>query len=96
MQATQPHHYFVYIFGSTARSSIKVGVTGDLQQQVQEISNEAASVNEQHRLVYYEHYAAEEIARNREREILKGGEDSAYRLIESMNPNWLDLSDTLV
>lgn len=94
-----PPHYYVYIFGSPARNSVKVGIAGDLQKQVQEINKGAASdasvVKESPRLVYYEHYEREEIARNREQEIIKGGEDTVHRLIESMNPNWLDLSDML-
>ncbi|GAA4427456.1 GIY-YIG nuclease family protein [Pontibacter saemangeumensis] len=99
MQISSPH-YYVYIFGSPASDNLKVGVAGDLQKQLQEISKEPASQNmtvvkEKPRLVYYEHYEREEIARNREQEILKGGDDNVQRLIESMNPNWLDLSDMI-
>lgn len=98
MQEPQAH-YFVYILGGPERSSVKVGIAGDLQQQVQHINqegaSEAAALQEQPRLVYYEHYAEEEVARNREREIIESGHESTYRLIDSMNPNWLDLSDTL-
>ena len=98
MVAIQPH-YYVYIFGTAPRNSVQIGIAGDLQKQVQEINGEASSdvaaVKEMPRLVYYEHYEREEIARNREQEIIRGGEDTALRLIESMNPNWLDLSDLI-
>ena len=100
MQAPQAH-YYVYIFCEQPRSSLKIGVAVDLQQYLQEEVNQgtaedATMAGEKPKLVYYEHYEREEIARNREQEILRGGEDSTFRLIESMNPNWLDLSDTLV
>lgn len=99
MQAQQPH-YFVYIFGDQPRSNLKIGIAGDLQQQIQQVTRGGAEATaltgERPKLVYYEHYEREEIARNREQEIKNGGEDSTFRLIESMNPNWLDLSDTLV
>lgn len=90
----------MYIFGSPASNSIKVGVAGDLQKQLQEIDEEVffanmSAVKEKPRLVYYEHYEREEIALNREQEIVKGGDATLHRLIESMNPNWLDLSDMI-
>lgn len=98
MTAPQPH-YYVYIFGSPAHNDLKVGVAGDLQKQLQEIGNETSSgvpeAKETPRLVYYEHYDREEIALNREQEIIKGGENTVQRLIQSMNPNWLDLSDMI-
>lgn len=99
MQAPQPH-YFVYIFGDQPHSSLRIGIAGDLQQHMQQenqgVAEDAAVAGKQRKLVYYEHYEREEIARNREQEIKNGGEDYTFRLIESMNPNWLDLSDTLV
>ncbi|MCJ8163606.1 excinuclease ABC subunit C [Pontibacter sp. E15-1] len=99
MQASQPRHFYVYIFGKPSREGIQVGIAGNLSQQLQELNStpDATDTTPQNqiRLVYYEHYDAEEVARNREKEILKGGEDALHRLIASMNPNWLDLSDTL-
>jgi putative endonuclease len=98
MQGPQAN-FFVYIFGSQPRSSMQIGIAVNLQQQVQEVKHgadvNAAATGEKPRLVYYEHYNVEEIALNREREIKSRGEDSAFLLIESMNPHWLDLSDML-
>jgi putative endonuclease len=78
---------------------MKIGIADNLMQQVQQeklgAAEDTAVTGEKPRLVYYEHYNVEEIALNREREIKRCGDDSTYRLIESMNPNWLDLSDTL-
>lgn len=89
MQAQQPH-YFVYIFGDQDRQDVEIGVAGDLYK----LTHPTAPAQKPPRLVYYEHYRVEGDARNREQQ-LKGGRDFALYLIESMNPNWLDLSDTL-
>ncbi|RDV14749.1 excinuclease ABC subunit C [Pontibacter diazotrophicus] len=98
MQAPQPH-YFVYILGDQSRS-LRVGIAGDLQHHIKQVNQgdakDAAVAEKQPKLVYYEHYEREEIAINREQEIKNGGDDFTLRLVESMNPNWLDLSDTLV
>ncbi len=92
MQAQQSH-YFVYIFGNQPRSAVQIGIVGDLQQQIRNQSREADQ--DPFKLVYYEHYDLEEVAVARERHIKSATIDSTYSLIESMNPNWLDLSDTL-
>ncbi|MDX5480479.1 MAG: excinuclease ABC subunit C [Hymenobacteraceae bacterium] len=91
-------HYFVYIFGDQPRKDVQIGIAGDLQQQVHLIKtspSQGARPPQEVKLVYYEHYDVEEIALARERQIKQGGVDSTFSLIESMNPNWLDLSDTL-
>ncbi|MCC9135348.1 excinuclease ABC subunit C [Pontibacter silvestris] len=99
MQAQQSH-YFVYIMGGQPRSEVKIGIADDLHQYVQAIrSSSPPAVNyataDKNNLVYYEHYDEKEIALTREQQIKDGGADSAFSLIESMNPNWLDLSDML-
>lgn len=91
---TNPANYFVYILGNHPHDAVKVGTTKDLQHQIKE--TDAAAAPGLQRLVYYEHYNVEEIAKKREHDILSSGQDSMHRLIESMNPNWLDLSDMLV
>ncbi|GHA59748.1 GIY-YIG nuclease family protein [Pontibacter akesuensis] len=95
---TQDAHYYVYIFGDKPREDVEIGIAGNLQQHVlQHKSPQTSQVAplQKAKLVYYEHYAASEEAQTREQQIKGGGMDSAYNLIESMNPNWLDLSDTL-
>ncbi|WP_347159183.1 excinuclease ABC subunit C [Pontibacter chitinilyticus] len=90
----QSAHYFVYIFGGNPRTDVQVGIAGNLEQHVLNVRQSTPQPSGSN-LVYYEHYDVEEIALNRERQIKSGGIDSTYMLIESMNPNWLDLSDTL-
>ncbi|WP_114783118.1 GIY-YIG nuclease family protein [Botryobacter ruber] len=94
--ATTDPHFFVYIFGDEPRSGVDIGIAGDLQQHVQEVTGnvkEPAPVNQ--KLVYYEYYIAEEVAVAREQQLKQNTNDANFHLIESMNPNWLDLSDTL-
>ncbi|WP_439882961.1 excinuclease ABC subunit C [Pontibacter sp. MBLB2868] len=97
MQADK-QHYFVYIFGEQPGSDVQIGIADDLRAQiVQRNADHAqnATTHPSNKLVYYEHYDVESIAQNREHQIKSGGKDTTYSLIASMNPNWLDLSDTL-
>lgn len=91
-------HYFVYIFGEQPGSDVQIGIADNLEQHVAQIRKQdevAHHKPDTHKLVYYEHYDVEEIALNRERQIKSGDLNSTNSLIASMNPNWLDLSDTL-
>ncbi|GAB3202076.1 putative endonuclease [Pontibacter aydingkolensis] len=91
-------HYFVYIFGEQPGSDVQIGIADNLQQHVaqkRQHENVLQNMGNMHKLVYYEHYDVEEVALNRERQIKSGDQNSTYNLIASMNPNWLDLSDTL-
>lgn len=88
----QAHHYYVYIIGDQMHPQLSIGVSEDLQRQVV-TDNKETSVP---KLVYYEHYDLEEVARVRERYIKSASPEEHLRLVESMNPNWLDLSDTLL
>ncbi|MBD1396111.1 excinuclease ABC subunit C [Pontibacter sp. JH31] len=84
-------HFFVYILGNQLKSDLSIGVSANLQQHIQS----GAEPVDKPKLVYYEHYDLEELARVREQQIKSGSLEEASRLVESMNPNWLDLADTL-
>ncbi|WP_299757181.1 excinuclease ABC subunit C [uncultured Pontibacter sp.] len=96
MQAQEPH-YFVYIFGDQPRQNVEIGVAGDLHQLTHSKPSDqpGKSTSTPPKLVYYEHYQAEDEAITREQQLKGESKDSTIHLIESMNPNWLDLSDTL-
>ncbi|TXK36422.1 excinuclease ABC subunit C [Pontibacter qinzhouensis] len=93
-------NFFVYIYGDQQRSQVQIGVADEILQKEQQ-PNAGASVPLQNHengslnLVYYEHYNLEAIAVERERQLKETPKDITYHLIDSMNPNWLDLSDTL-
>lgn len=96
MQKKHPH-YFVYIFGKEPGTDVQIGIADNLQQHAAQL-REQDTIEQRpftHKLVYYEHYDEEAVALNRERQIKSGDRDSTASLIASMNPNWLDLSDTL-
>ena len=90
MQAQQAH-YFVYIVGEQLQADLNIGVSEDLQHHLLL----AGQPSGKRKLVYYEHYDVEEIALVRERHIKASSREEKSRLVESMNPNWLDLTDTL-
>lgn len=81
----------MYIFGNQPKSELNIGVSDDLQEYVQASDKPATG----HKLVYYEHYDLREVALVRERHIKACSPEETSRLVESMNPNWLDLTDTL-
>ncbi|MBF8962336.1 excinuclease ABC subunit C [Pontibacter sp. FD36] len=85
------NHFYVYIIGDQSQPQLNIGVSENLLQQI----SLQGAYDSQPKLVYYEHYDREEIARVRERHIKSSGPDEHLRLVESMNPNWLDLADTL-
>lgn len=87
----QPRHYFVYIMGDQSKPDLNIGVSDDLLQYMYASEQRVLPS----KLVYYEHYDVEEIARVRERRIKACSPEENLRLVESMNPNWLDLADTL-
>lgn len=98
MQIQQAPHYFVYIFGNQPNAEIKIGIANDIHQQIQQQSEAETTTSpksDKYKLVYYEHYDLEEIAKHRESQIKSGSMDMTYNLISSMNPNWLDLSDMI-
>ena len=92
MQAST-NHYYVYIVGGAPDTNLQIGTAGNLQQQLQQpnLRYEAGS----RKLVYYEHYDHEAMALAREKQIKNNSPQDTRLLIESMNPNWLDLSDLL-
>ncbi|NEM98771.1 GIY-YIG nuclease family protein [Pontibacter burrus] len=86
------NHYFVYIFGGEPGNNLQIGTAGDLHQYMQ---NNQQRETRPRKLVYYEHYNMEAMALAREKHIRESSQNDNMRLIESMNPNWLDLSDLL-
>ena len=87
------NHYFVYICGEEPGNKLQIGTAGNLQKHLQQTQQQSAP--EPKKLVYYEHYDREAIALAREKQIKENSPNDNQRLIESMNPNWLDLSDLL-
>jgi putative endonuclease len=91
--------YFVYILASQRNGTLYVGISSDLAQRVeQHRSKESNSFTAKHgviKLVHYEVYDDPETAIVREKRLKKWNRTWKLDLIETQNPQWLDLYDTL-
>ena len=90
------HEYYVYIMTNWDCNVIYVGITSDLRRRVYEHMNkifkgftEKYNVN---KLVYFESTGNVETAILREKEIKKWRREKKNKLVESLNPDWNDLS----
>lgn len=93
-------YYYVYILSNKPRGTIYVGSTNDLCSRIEVHKNKLlirAFSNKYNldKLVYYELAENMEVARHREWLIKRWKRQWKYNLIESINPNWDDLSNNL-
>ncbi|TAK73347.1 MAG: GIY-YIG nuclease family protein [Gammaproteobacteria bacterium] len=85
----------IYIMASKRNGTLYTGVTSDLIKRVYQHKNGVTPGFTQqygcHYLVYYEMYEDMLSAITREKQIKGGSRKKKIALIESMNPEWLDL-----
>jgi putative endonuclease len=90
----------VYILASKRNGTLYVGVTSDLVKRVWEHKNNMVEgFTKQynvHELVWYEPHESMESAIVREKRLKDWKRAWKLKLIESKNPEWLDLFDTIV
>ena len=91
--------YYVYILSNKTNTVLYIGVTGDIKRRMYEHKN---NVNEGftqkynvHKLVYIERYRDVTIAINREKQLKGWRRGKKEALINTKNPQWLDLSEKL-
>ena len=88
--------YYVYILSNWDDSVIYIGVTGNLPRRLYEHQNGLADgFTKQynvHKLVYYETTNDVYSAISREKQLKKWRREKKNQLIETMNPQWRDLS----
>ncbi len=88
--------YYVYIMSSWTRT-LYIGITNDLPRRVGEHKQSAgssfASKYRVTRLTYFEDMSRVQDAIAREKEIKGWRREKKINLIESLNPNWNDLSE---
>ena len=89
--------YCVYILTNDRRTVLYTGVTSDLPKRVHEhrmhlVAGFTKRYNV-YRFVWYECTDNPEAAIAREKQIKAGSRAKKVALIESMNPEWRDLSD---
>jgi len=94
-------NYYVYILSSNTNVTIYTGVTNDLYRRVYEHRNEVdrdsfTARYKIHKLVYFEHTTDVNAAIAREKQIKSWSRAKKNKLIESMNPKWQDLYETIL
>jgi putative endonuclease len=90
----------VYIMTNINNSVLYTGVTSDIkdrinQHKTKKHSNSFSSRYNTCKLVYYECFESIVEAINREKQIKGGSRKKKVDLINTMNPAWEDLSETL-
>ena len=90
-------NYFVYILASDRNGTLYVGVTNDLARRVYEHREGLVPGFTKrygvHQLVWFEAHGDIREAILREKRIKKWNRQWKLRLIEEVNPDWVDLFD---
>ena len=90
--------FFVYIITNKNRRVLYIGVTNDIERRLREhrekqVPGFSARYNLT-RLLYVESFPDAMSAIAREKQLKGWRREKKVRLIKSINPRWLDLSDT--
>jgi len=92
--------YYLYILASKRNGTLYIGITNDIIRRVGEHKLKfIAGFTKKYNvalLVYYEVFNDVNEAILREKRLKKWNRDWKIRLIESINPNWDDLTDKLI
>jgi len=90
----------VYILASKRNGTLYIGVTSDLVKRIWEHKNDMVEGFTKrysvHQLVWYEIHESMKSAIEREKRFKEWKRKWKLELIESGNPNWKDLFDTIV
>jgi putative endonuclease len=91
--------YFVYILASRYRGTMYVGVTNDLSRRIGEhkagVVPGFTKTYKVSTLVYAEEYFSILEAGARERTLKRWRREWKFELVEKLNTDWHDMSDTL-
>ena len=90
---------FLYILFNKRNGTLYIGVTSDLLKRIYEHKSKTLGGFSKRygvdKLRYYEVFDTITEAIKREKQLKSGNRNHKLALIESMNPKWQDLSDTL-
>ena len=94
-------NYYVYILSNITGTTIYVGVTSNLLRRMYEHRNKLdhrsfTAKYDVHKLVYYEYTNDVHAALEREKQIKGWNRARKNRLVESMNPRWEDLYESIL
>ena len=89
--------YYVYILTNKNDRVMYIGVTGDLYRRLYEHKNGLVDgftkKYKVHKLVYFEQTGDVHVALTREKELKGWRRARKNALVETINPNWVDLSE---
>ena len=93
--------YYVYILANVTGTVVYTGVTNDVARRVYEHKhiidpNSFTAKYSVHKLVYYESTTSSYEAITREKQIKSWNRKRKNELVESMNPKWLDLYESIL
>jgi putative endonuclease len=92
--------YYVYILSSRKHGTLYIGVTNDLIRRVfQHQSKAVRGFTKRYgvdKLVYFEIFDDPLSAIAREKQLKKWRREWKIQLIENQNPEWIDISHTLI
>jgi putative endonuclease len=90
---------YVYIMTNQANTVLYTGVTNDLARRVQEHKEKLVEGFTKKynvtKLVYYEAFDGPRLAIAREKQLKGGSRQKKLDLVNSVNPEWRDLSEEL-
>lgn len=96
----QNKQYYIYLATNKTNTVIYTGVTGDLIRRIwehkQKLVSSFTSKYNITKLVYFEVYNDVKVALAREKQIKAGSRTKKIKLIESKNPDFKDLYETLI
>jgi putative endonuclease len=91
--------YYVYILASRYRGTLYIGVTNDISRRIGEHKSGAADGFTRryniHLLVHVEEHSSILEARTREHALKRWRREWKFALVESLNPDWHDLTSQL-
>ena len=91
--------YYIYILTNSTNNVLYIGVTNDIKRRWYEHCNELVDGFTKkyhiHKLVYIEESNSIEDAITREKQLKGWTRKKKNNLIESINPNWTDLSKNM-
>ena len=91
-------NFFVYIITNKSRSTLYIGVTNNLERRLWEhrtkqVNGFSADYNLMY-LLYHETYPDPQSAIAREKQLKGWRREKKVKLIEKINPRWMDLSES--
>lgn len=93
------HRYAVYIVANRYRTVFYTGMTNDLRRRVWEHKNgQGSDFMSRYRvtdLLYYEEYSQVKEAIYREKQLKRWGRQKKLDLIQTLNPDMVDLAEQL-